>query len=62
MPYEIPQNLKYSEKIIFNLDMVQLFWISLFGIGSLIVYMRGPFSEEVNIILSGLLLLFAFGI
>ncbi len=31
VPYEIPQNLKYKEKITFGLTIEQLFWLGTFG-------------------------------
>jgi len=39
MPYEIPQNLKYSEKIAFGLTFWQLFWLALFcGLAGIIFF------------------------
>lgn len=40
MPYEIPQNLKYEEKIAFDLTFMQLFWIGLFGGSAAIILFK----------------------
>ena len=40
MPYEIPQNLKYMEKIAFGLTFCQLFWLGLFGGLSAVIFFR----------------------
>ncbi len=39
MAYEIPQNLKYQEKIAFNLTFMQMVWLGLFGgSGAIIIF------------------------
>ena len=40
MPYEIPQNLKYTEKIAFGLTFWQLFWLAFFGLLAAIVFLK----------------------
>ncbi len=40
MAYEIPQNLKYEEKIIFGLTLKQFAWIGLFGILAATVFLK----------------------
>ena len=42
MPYEIPQNLKYTEKIVFGMSFWQLFWICLFGGMAGIIFFKLP--------------------
>src|SRR3989344_7150641 len=50
MSYEIPKNLKYEEKIVFNLTMWQALWIGLFATLALIVFTRIPLGFEIKII------------
>ena len=54
MPYEIPQNLKYKEKIAFGLTFWQLFWLGLFGGLSAVIFFR----LELNFFLKAFLVLF----
>ncbi len=51
MAYEIPQNLKYSEKIAFNLTFWQLLWLGLFWGLSAVIF----FKFELNFYLKFLL-------
>ncbi|MDO8634117.1 MAG: PrgI family protein [archaeon] len=51
MPYEIPQNLKYVEKIAFGLTFWQLFWIALFGALTGIVFLKTNLYFPLKIIL-----------
>ncbi|MDO8537718.1 MAG: PrgI family protein [archaeon] len=61
MPYEIPQNLKYKEKILFNLTMPQVFWLGLFiGLAG-IIFLKMPITIEIKIILAIILILFGAG-
>ncbi|MFH1587916.1 MAG: PrgI family protein, partial [Candidatus Diapherotrites archaeon] len=50
MSYEIPQNLRYQEKIAFNLSFKQMIWLGLFGIIDWIIFIKTPFIFEVKII------------
>ena len=62
--YEIPQNLKYEEKIVFGLTLKQFAWIALFGILAAIVYLKtnlGFYPKAIlALLLAGLGLGFAF--
>ncbi len=40
MSYEIPQDLKYEEKIVFGLTLKQFGWIALFGILAAVIYLK----------------------
>jgi len=50
--YEIPANLQYKEKIMFNLTFGQLFWIGLFGIISAIIFVRLPFDITIRFLVA----------
>ena len=58
MPYEIPQNLKYKEKIAFNLTFEQLVWLGLFGSIAAIVYFKTalpfPLKESIALLSASL--------
>ena len=45
MGYDIPDEIKYKEKIILNLDMRQLGYFVLFGVLALLLY-NLPISDE----------------
>lgn len=49
MSYEIPKNLKYSEKIIFNLSLVQAGWIGLFGLLATGIFTKTPLPFEIKV-------------
>ncbi|MBI2005322.1 PrgI family protein [Candidatus Woesearchaeota archaeon] len=61
MAYEIPKNLKYTEKILFNLNFEQAAWIGLFGFLIFTIYFKLPLSFDVRLILSILLALLGLG-
>ena len=61
MSYEIPKNLKYEEKIIFNLSLGQSFWISLFAILGVIIFFKTPLIFELKIALIIILGLLGLG-
>lgn len=52
MAYEIPKNLKYEEKIVFNLSIWQALWVALFGILVWTVFVKTGFSFEVKVLAS----------
>ncbi|MFH0955301.1 MAG: PrgI family protein [Candidatus Micrarchaeota archaeon] len=52
MAYEIPSNLQYKEKIMFNLTFEQLLWIGVFGIISAIILIRAPFDLTVRFLIA----------
>ena len=52
MPYEIPKNLKYKEKIAFGLTLPQLFWLGLFGAIAAIVFFKTDLEFTIKIIAS----------
>ena len=64
MPYEIPQQLQYEEKIVFGLTFRQLVYALVFGLPSIMIFMKTHFSIYLKIILGapliGLACLFMF--
>ena len=61
MGYEIPQNLKYEEKIIFGLTFKQVFWLALFlGIGGAI-FLKTNLQFEIKIIIAIIFSFFGAG-
>lgn len=54
MAYEIPQNLKYQEKIAFGLTFPQLLWLSVFGCiaGTVFLKTNLDFSIKITIALA----------
>ena len=60
MPYEIPKNLKYEEKIAFGLSLPKLFWLALFGSSSAIVFLKTNIDFNLKIVIS--VFLMALGI
>jgi len=48
MSYEIPKNLKYQEKILFNLSLPQAGWLGLFGVITIAVFIKTPLSLETK--------------
>ncbi|HLC79819.1 MAG TPA: PrgI family protein [archaeon] len=61
MGYEIPKNLKYEEKILFNLSMWQAAWLGAFGTLAAIIFFKTPFAFEIKAMLGILLLLIGAG-
>jgi len=55
MVYEIPKNLKYEEKLIFNLSIKQAFWVGLFGFLITTIFLKMPLLFEVKVALGVLL-------
>lgn len=64
MGYEIPKNLQYEEKILFNLSIWQALWIGLFGFLITTIFYQVPiafeFKAAISIVLGILGLGFAF--
>jgi hypothetical protein len=64
MSYQIPQNLKYKEKIAFNLTFEQMAWLGGFGSTAAITYLKlalpFPLKELTAIILASLGVGFGF--
>jgi hypothetical protein len=64
MSYEIPKEVKYQEKILFNLNFEQALWTGLFGILVFIIFTKIPLSLEaralMSLVLIGLGIGFAF--
>ena len=64
MPYEIPQQLQYEEKIVFGLTFKQLIYAIIFGIPAIIIFMRThlPISIKTiaGVILIGMACMFMF--
>jgi len=48
MPYEIPQNLKYKEKIAFGLTFIQLVWLALFSGLTAIIFFKTNLMLELK--------------
>ena len=48
MSYEIPKNLKYEEKVIFNLSLQQAIWLGLFIAPAVILLLKSPLAIEIN--------------
>lgn len=44
MGYEIPQNLRYTEKIAFGLTFAQMAWLAVFALPGLVIFTKtlGP--------------------
>lgn len=61
MSYEIPQTIKYKEKIIFKLSLMQAGWIGLFGVLILILFLKTPLIFEAKIVLTVLFGLVGIG-
>ena len=61
MAYEIPKNLKYQEKILFNLSIWQSLWVGLFGFLVFTVVFKTPLIFELKIVLSIFLALLGIG-
>lgn len=49
MSYEIPKNLKYEEKVMFNLTMWQALWLGLFTVLGFIVFTKTALAFEIKI-------------
>lgn len=64
MPYEIPQQLQYEEKIIFGLTFKQLLYAAIFIIPALAIFLRTKLDIflkiGIGIILVGIASLFMF--
>ena len=61
MPYEIPQSLKYEEKIVFNLSFKQLFWLGGFGGLATLVFFKSGWPELARLVASLVLVALGFG-
>ncbi len=61
--YEIPQNLKYEEKIIANLSFAQLFWVGIFGGSAAMVFLSPAlkWGFEIQVVVGSLLLFLGMG-
>ena len=61
MAYEIPQQLQYSEKIMFNMDFKQLAYAFIFGLTDFILFFKTPFNIQIRVSLIILPTLLAMG-
>ena len=61
MSYEIPKNLKYEEKIIFNLSLWQAIWLGLFIVPAAIFLLKSPLAIEINASIAIVLVLLGIG-
>ncbi len=48
MGYEIPKNLKYEEKILFNLSLWQAGWLGIFGLFAAMIFLKTALSFEIK--------------
>jgi len=64
MPYEIPQQLQYEEKIIFGLTFKQLIYAAIFVIPALFIFLKTNLDiyvkSVIGVILIGIATLFIF--
>lgn len=64
MAYEIPKNLQYTEKILFNLSFEQAAWIGIFGLLTFTTFFKLPIPIEIRVVVgilfAGLAAGFAF--
>ena len=60
MPYEIPQQLKYEEKIIFGLTFKQLVFAVIFIFPALFIFLKTSWNMYVKVTLGALLIGIAF--
>ena len=56
MSYEIPQQLEYKEKIMFGLTFKQLAYALLFGIPSLLIFLKTNFSIFIKFLIIAILI------
>ncbi len=56
MAYEIPQQLKYEEKIVFGLTFKQLAYAALFVIPALVIFLRTEWNLYIKISIEFILL------
>jgi len=61
LAYEIPKNLKYEEKILFNLSIWQALWVGLFGVLVVIIFFRTPLIFEIKVVVGIFLGLLGIG-
>jgi len=61
MPYEIPKNLRYEEKIVFGLTFWQFVWLAGFGGLAAIIFFKTPLSIYLKAPLSGFFMLLGVG-
>jgi hypothetical protein len=61
MSYEIPKNLKYEEKVIFNLSLQQAIWLGLFIMPATILLLKSPLTIEINASIAIVLAIFGLG-
>src|SRR3989344_2985293 len=61
MSYEIPKELRYEEKIIFNLTIWQSLWLGFFSIIAAIVFLRTPLEFEIKVVIGIFLLIIGAG-
>jgi ABC-type dipeptide/oligopeptide/nickel transport system ATPase subunit len=52
MSYEIPQQLRYKERIIFGLTFDQLLYATVFGLAAWLLFAKTPFGIAVRIVLA----------
>lgn len=61
MSYEIPKNIRYQEKILFNLSFEQAAWVGIFGLLIFTLFFKTPLVLEIRVILSLILTTIAVG-
>lgn len=61
MAYEIPKNLKYEEKILFNLTIWQALWLGFFSVIFIIVFTKIQIFFEAKVLIGVFLSIIAAG-
>ena len=56
MPYEIPQQLQYEEKIIFNLTFRQLMYAAIFVVPALLIFLKTNWNLYVKLTIGTILI------
>ena len=53
MPYEIPQQLQYEEKIVFGLTFRQLIYALIFGLPAILIFIKTHLEIYLKVLLGG---------
>lgn len=53
MPYEIPQQLQYEEKIVFGLTFKQLIYALIFGLPAILIFIKTNLGIYIKVIFGG---------
>ncbi len=61
MSYEIPKNLKYEEKILFNLSLLQAVWLGLSVFLASVIFLKTALALEAKALIGIILCVFGAG-